>query len=181
MTFWARHGAHVIVLGGPFLLLLGMGVALRLKDPERPRVARETTTSLLAVSWLASAAVHLLVVREHFAEATLLGVFFVMLAVVQILYVVVLLLAPSRPLVALGLATNAGVIALWTYTRTVAVPFGLGPREAVGAADLTATAFEVMAVVLAAGVLRRRSPGLGTTRTGSRTRAREDQCSPIWT
>ncbi|MCU1587316.1 MAG: hypothetical protein JWN31_809 [Frankiales bacterium] len=158
--FLTRHGAHLIVMGGPAVLLAGMFAALHLDGRVQQRPARSRLTALLALCWIGSATVHLLVIREHFEEAAVLGAFFLVVCVIQYGYAVALALAESRQLLVLGLLANIGMIGLWTYTRTASVPFGLGPREALGAADVTATAFEAVAVVLAAAALRRtRSAG----------------------
>jgi hypothetical protein len=151
--FLTRHGAHLIVMGGPLLLMAGMFAALQLDGRER-RSTRSPLLPLLALCWLGAATTHLLVIGEHFEEAVVLGLFFVVLSVVQYAYAAVITRAPTRQLLAVGLLANAGIIVLWAYTRTVSVPFGLGAREQVGVADVTATVFEALALVLTAAALR---------------------------
>jgi hypothetical protein len=79
--------------------------------------------------------------------------------VLQAGYAGVVVLRPTRPLLQAGLIANAGVVALWVYTRTLGIPFGPGGGEveALGAADLLASGFEVMAIVVAVVALRRHS------------------------
>ncbi len=150
-----QHGAHAIVLGGPLLVMAAMLLLLRHGDPARER--RAATSSLLPLSlcWWASGVIHLLVIGEHFEQAAALGVFFLVLAAVQLSYALMIAKRASRQLLLLGLLTNVAVIALWTWTRTVDVPFGLGAREPVGAVDLASTALEAAAVLLAGQALHR--------------------------
>ena len=51
----------------------------------------------------------------------------------------------------MGLAVNAGVVAIWVVSRTTGLPFGPEPGtpEAIGVPDVTATGFElVIAAIL---------------------------------
>lgn len=150
-VFLRQHLAHMITLGGPFVVLLGMAGTLRLTDPHRRRAARPApgVHVLLAVAWCASAGIHLAVTPEHFAEGTALGVFFLALSLAQLSYAALLARRPSPSLLLSGVAGNVAVVTLWAYSRLVAVPFGLGDREPVGLLDAAATALEVAAVVVA--------------------------------
>jgi hypothetical protein len=178
--FLTRHGAHLIVMGGPFLLMIGMFAALQLDGRARLRTTSSPLVALLAVCWVASATIHLLVIREHFDEALALGLFFLVTTVVQCGYALAVSLRPSRQLLAAGLTANLGMIALWAYTRMVSVPFGLGPRERVGVADVTATAFEAVAVMLAVVALRRlTSAGSAGELLALRTAVRSGRAGPV--
>ncbi len=104
---------------------------------------------------LLAALVHLRVMPEHFEEWWGYGAFFLIAAVAQGAYGVVLLLWPRRPLLLLGVGGNLSIIVLYLVTRTVGVPvFGphAGEAEAIGFTDLCATASEI-AIVLAVGAL----------------------------
>jgi hypothetical protein len=111
-----------------------------------------------------AAGIHLAVIREHFLEDPLLGWFFLALTVSQLGYAAILLVRPSRRLLAVGIVGNLSVVGLWVYTRVVGIPFGIagGELEAVGAADVLAAMVELAAAVLAARVLRRRAPAAAT-------------------
>ncbi|MCW2544992.1 MAG: hypothetical protein JWM40_2544 [Frankiales bacterium] len=158
MSFLAQHGAHVIVLGGPLVVMAGMMALLHLGDPSRVRPVRaalpQTGLLALALCWWASGLIHLLVIGDHFEEAFILGVFFIVLAAGQFAYALAVVRAPTTQLLLGGLLANLGILLLWAYTRAVDVPFGLGPREGVGPMDLAATAVELLAVVLGARALR---------------------------
>ena len=153
--FLARHGAHILVLGGPIVLLAALFAMLELTRPERARRSSSTSTQFLALAWAAVATTHLTVIKEHFDESALLGTFFLLLSLAQCSYALAVLLRVSKRLLIVGMIANMSVVLLWTYTRVVAIPFGLGPREAVGAVDLTATALELGTVALTLIVLRR--------------------------
>lgn len=159
--FLARHGAHILVVGGPVVLLAGLFAALELTRPDRHSRSPGASTTLLALAWAAVATVHLAVIREHFEEAAALGAFFSILSLAQYAYALAVILRSSDRLLLVGLVTNMSVVLLWAYTRAVAVPFGLGPREPAGAADLAATALELCTVVQAWVVLRRRRSDAG--------------------
>ncbi len=149
----ADHTAHLLMLGGPVVVLGGLFAMLHLTRPDRTRVV-SSAPLLLAMAWAGAAIVHLLVIRDHFAETAVLGVFFLVLTVVQLGYAAALLVRCSPQLLTAGLFINLSVVMLWAATRTAALPL-VGHRESVGVADLTATGFEILAIVLTARALRR--------------------------
>lgn len=155
--FLARHGAHLVVLGGPVVVLAGLFLMLELTRPDRTRRSANLWTWLLALTWAAVATVHLTVIAEHFREAVALGIFFLILSVAQYSYAVTVIRRASTRVLLIGMAASTAVILLWTYTRVVAIPFGIGPREPVETADLTATLLEVGTVVLTALALSSRA------------------------
>src|SRR5215510_6428826 len=113
----------------------------------------------LALTSLATAAIHFAVTGDHFEEDVLFGVFFVAVAWAQALWAVAILLTPTRLVLAAGLAGNLAVVVLWVVSRTVGVPIGpeAGTAEAVGAIDVAATILELVIVVVSALVLADRS------------------------
>ena len=83
--------------------------------------------SLLFVAALASAgaaAIHFSVVKMHFDEYTLYGLFFVGSGIAQLVWPIWLLLRRWTPLFVLGAIGNAAIVALWIVDRTGAVPIG---------------------------------------------------------
>lgn len=117
---------------------------------------RAATFAVSAAS-LVAAVVHALVAPEHFAESPLYGWFFVTTAVAGAGYAVAVVVRPSRRLLLSGAAANAAIVGLWLITRLVAVPLGpgAGETEPFGAADLIASAAELVAVAAAALALTR--------------------------
>jgi hypothetical protein len=107
---------------------------------------------------LAAAGIHFAVIGDHFDEQAAAGIFFAIVAWGQALWAIGMVVAPGRRLVVAGLIGNAGVIAVWTASRTVGVPVGPEPwtAEAVGTADLLATTLQIVIVIGCAVLLRRR-------------------------
>jgi hypothetical protein len=164
------HTVHAVVLGAPAVLVLAAALAERLRQPGRRRelhVSRMPVIRMLAGSLFVTGLLHLSVVREHFAEYSLFGWFFLGLAVVQLSSAAMLWCRPTRRLMAAALVGNAAVVLLWAQTRFVALPVGpeAGSTESVGPLDAATTGLEVAAVLLAAVVLARRQTGL--LRTGT--------------
>jgi len=109
--------------------------------------------------------IHLDVCSAHFREAVVFGVFFVVAAVLQMVWAALVWNGPSRRLLWWGAIGNAAVVALWTATRTVGLPIGPGPwrPEAFGIADVAASLLEAAIVVGSLRlVLRSRHRGRST-------------------
>lgn len=107
--------------------------------------------SLLALSAVAGI-IHLAVVPEHWEEFRPFGAAFVAMAVFQIGWAATMARAVSRTGLLVGLAVNAGLIAIWGISRTTGLPIGPDHVESVGTLDSLATGAE-MAIVLGAGFL----------------------------
>ena len=156
------HLGHAIA--GGLALVLAVIVLLvqraRSRRPGGQRLDRPTAPASLAgwlaVAMLGTATIHGAVIREHFEEAPLLGSFFLVLTVFQFAYVAAVVARPSRALLQVGIVTNLAVVALWIYTRTVGIPFGVGGGEveAVAVPDLLSAAFELAAVAIGVAMLR---------------------------
>ena len=104
---------------------------------------------------LGAGLVHSAVVREHWGFSVVHGAFFAVVALAQIGWGIAALARDRLPGARLVIAGNLAVIALWTVSRTVGLPFGpeAGVREPVGVADLGSVALEL--VLVAAVVLYR--------------------------
>lgn len=104
---------------------------------------------------LGAGAIHFAVIRAHFDESALFGLFFVVTALLQIGWSLAVALAPSQPLLLAGAAGNTGIVLVWLASRTIGLPVGPEPwtREPVGSLDLFATAFEVLAVYMTLSLL----------------------------
>jgi len=126
--------------------------------PQAREVTADDATVLLIalVSSAAAAGVHAAAGPVHFREGLLIGGFFVVSALAQLAWSMVLMVqGPDRRLLWAGLLGNAAVVLLWAVTRTVGLPFGLVAVEAVGTWDLAATAWEVVIVGCCALALSR--------------------------
>ncbi len=130
-----------------------------------PRPAALRRGKLLCAAALTAAAggaVHVAVIREHFAESALYGWFFLALAAGQLGWSAVLLRRPSRRLLFAGASASAAVVLLWLATRTVGIPLGpaAGEVEPFGILDVVASAAEVSTVLCAIACSRGVRPGL---------------------
>jgi hypothetical protein len=136
---------------------------------EPARRTRSTLLPLVAVAGAAAAAVHFVVMPEHFEEATLYGTFFAVAATSQLIYSALLLARPSRILLAAGALGNTAIVVLWLITRTSGIPLGpgAGDVESVGGLDILATIFEVTTAVGAIALLWRRTPMVRALRPSS--------------
>jgi hypothetical protein len=123
---------------------------------------------LLAGFSLGAAVVHFGYAPSHFSEYWLYGLFFVVVAWLQLLWAVAIVVRPSRRLLIAGALGNEVVVAVWVASRTIGVVIGpgSGTTETVGFPDVLCTVLEVLVAVGALLLLARsRSP---RTRTGAR-------------
>jgi hypothetical protein len=128
----------------------------------RPATLRtDSVRGALAAASLAAAGIHAGVAGGHVREGVAFGVFFAAVAFLQAAWSVGIVVRPSRSLGAIGVVGSAGLIFLWVASRTVGLPFGVDrwTPEAIGLADILATACEVLIVV---GVIRRLRAGWQT-------------------
>lgn len=174
------HLAHVVVFGA-----FGFSILVALVWPTGPRQVRDDVDALdiprpppaevarrgalLQGAFLglcAAAAVHLAVLPAHLRESAVLGSFFAVAAAAQGVLAALLLVRPSRRLLAGVAGGSIAVMALWAATRLATLPFALdGARpEAVGLLDVLASGAElttaVCALALLAGQGRRRPTGV---------------------
>jgi hypothetical protein len=116
------------------------------------RVGSAAGDQLLFTAALASAgaaAIHFSVIRMHFEEYTLYGVFFVVSGIAQLVWPAWLLLRRSRPLLVLGAIGNVAIVALWLVDRLGAMPIGpdASERAPFALGDGICSGLEVLLVV----------------------------------
>jgi hypothetical protein len=119
----------------------------------RTRGPLRVATALLSV---AAGAIHLAVIDAHFREYWLFGVFFVIVALFQVGWGVLILFRQRPAFLWLGGAVNAAVLGIWTLSRTVGLPLGPGAGipESISLTDLVASGYEILIVAGVAGLLR---------------------------
>ena len=107
---------------------------------------------LAAIASLGAAVIHFAVVPTHWQEWIPSGLFFVSIALFQLIWALIALARPTTAVLAAGIAANVGVAVLWTVSRTAGAPFGphAGEPEVVQAAGLCTLLLEVY-VVMGAG------------------------------
>ena len=130
---------------------------------EAARISTPSKTALYAAAGfsLVAGLVHLWATPEHFEEWWGYGAFFLISAVAQAIYAMVLLARPSQKLLLAGIVGNSAIVLLYLVTRTLGIPF-FGPEsgvvEEVGALDVIATASEAALVIGLCGMLLWRLP-----------------------
>jgi hypothetical protein len=109
---------------------------------------------LAAIASLGAAVIHFAVVPTHWKEWIPSGLFFVSLALFQLIWARVLLARTTTAVLAVGILGNVGAAGLWAMSRTAGAPFGphAGEPEIVQAAGLFALLLEVYVVMGAAWV-----------------------------
>lgn len=117
-----------------------------------PRVPLAWLAALLS---LGAAGVHFAVAAEHFDEYWLYGWFFVVAAWLQALWAPAITSRRSRTLLFAGVGLNCVLVAIWLWTRLIAVPVGplAGDAEAFGRPDALASALEAGAVLATVAML----------------------------
>lgn len=130
-----------------------------------PRAATKTESKLAArlaaLASLGAAVIHFAAVATHWQEWPPAGVFFVSIAVSQLIWAFVVLSLGTTPVLAAGILLNVGAVALWAVSRTAGAPFGphAGAPELVQAADLCAVLLQIYVVMGAGWVWHRRHYG----------------------
>lgn len=107
---------------------------------------------LAAISSLGAAAIHFAVLPTHWQAWTPAGVFFVSIALFQLIWAFLVPVRPTAALLAAGILVNVGAAGLWVVSRTAGAPFGphAGEAEVVEAAGICALLLECY-VVMGAG------------------------------
>jgi hypothetical protein len=110
----------------------------------------------VAVASAGAATIHFAVIDQHFAEFFLFGVFFVLTALAQLVWVVAVVCNSTRRVYLIGAIGNALIAVTWIISRTTGLPFGpeAGEPEPAGIADVVSTAFELAIVVGSVLLLR---------------------------
>lgn len=116
------------------------------------RTDRELAIKLAALASLGAAIVHFAAVPTHWQEWMPSGLFFLSIALFQLVWARFVVARTTTSVLASGIMLNAGVVALWIVSRTSGAPFGphAGVPELVRAADICALLLQIY-VVLAAG------------------------------
>ncbi|MGW0163061.1 hypothetical protein ACWDUN_27450 [Mycobacterium sp. NPDC003323] len=122
-----------------------------------PRTDSRLAARCAALSSLGAAVVHFAVVPAHWQEWPLSGVFFAVLALLQLIWARAVLVRTTTPVLATGIAINVGALALWALSRTAGAPFGphAFQPEVVQGADLAALLLQVYVVMGAGWILYR--------------------------
>jgi hypothetical protein len=159
-----------VKLGGAIGLSVGGFVLATMVHPMRvgplrlrglASMTRTVTTvvaPILGFLSIGAALIHFSVIQEHLDEYWLYGVFFIVVAIAQLAWGLLVALRPSRPLYVLGALGNLLVAAAWVMTRTVGALVGPDASETAefGTGDVLSTGFQILIGILAISLLSRR-------------------------
>jgi hypothetical protein len=168
--WWGRHGVHTLTVLGPVLVLalVALGADLRAWRRKRgvDRSTRRTPALMLGAAAMSAGAgvVHVIACPEHFGEAFLYGLFMAVSAGCQLGWSLIVVSRFGRWTIPVGLAGNAAIVLLWTFTRTVGIPLGpeAGEVERIGGLDALATGCEIAVVALCVLAIRQHVPSWRT-------------------
>ncbi|MCF6522841.1 hypothetical protein HOY81_07010 [Streptomyces sp. JJ36] len=107
--------------------------------------------ALAAFAALGSAGIHVAAGVDHYSSWWISGVFFYAAAVYQAVWGLSVLRTGGRPTMLLGLAGNAGILAVWAVSRTAGMPVGphAGVPEHIGQAGVTSAVLEALVCLVA--------------------------------
>jgi hypothetical protein len=117
-----------------------------------PRPHERLATLVAAVTVALAGLIHLVLIREHFAERFLYGVVFTVMALFQLTLAWLLLRRPGPRVYRAGIWGSGLIVLVYVATR-LAPPPGATAPEAVDAIGIAATALELAAVILLAVAL----------------------------
>ena len=105
-----------------------------------------------AIASLGAAVIHFAVTPAHWRDWLPSGIFFAAIAVFQLVWAVLAWKRPPSMVLAAGIMVNAGIVALWVWSRTAGEPFGpnAGETEAVHGAGICVLLLECYIVMGAA-------------------------------
>lgn len=138
-----------LVSGAGVAVFVGIKAAEQWKDRGRRLPRPRPPIVLLAVLGAASSVIHAMVCPEHFREWVVFGVFFMFASALQAAWSVLILVRPSRTLLAVGALGNVAIVSIFLLSRTYGLPFGPEPfhPEALTALGVAATISELVVVV----------------------------------
>jgi Domain of unknown function (DUF202) len=112
---------------------------------------------LLAALSLGAGVIHFAVSGEHYDLSWVHGMFFAVVAWLQLSFAIGVVLRPTKRLLTAGVLLNTGILGVWGMSRVWGAPFGSNPwtPEDIGWADALSSGFELGIVVLALAVLVR--------------------------
>ena len=125
--------------------------------PTGPGTVGRYLRWLLATSSIAAGVVHFALSGEHYDVSWRHGLFFTLVAWLQLSWGIGVLVRPTRRLLVAGVALNAAVLGVWVISRVWGVPVGpdAWTPESVTFTDALSSALEAGIVLCSIGVLVR--------------------------
>lgn len=159
-SVWVAHAGHLTLFVCWALAVVLTLAWSRINQGRRTdSPCRDVWTYLAAFACVIGAAVHLAVVRAHFAESQLYGIFFLALAFAQMGWSAATAFRPTRRVLWVDVWASLSVVMLWLCTRTIGIPLGpaAGETESFGVLDSIASLAEAIVVLAASTALLNRN------------------------
>ena len=163
-------GAAAIVVGSGALVVVGIRLEDRaVSDEGRSVPLRDAWRVVIAAASVGAAVIHFSVVGVHAEADPLQGLLFAIAAWMQVAVGAAVVTTPGRRALRSLAVVNALAILAWSWSRTVGIPFGpeAWVPEPIGVVDALATAFELIAAIIATALLVARDGAPGRARLSS--------------
>jgi hypothetical protein len=146
-----------------------MGTTTPLDRTAAPGRLGDLLRNVISLLSLGAGAIHFAVIQSHFEEYWLSGLFFAVVAWLQVLWAILIVANPTRLMALAGAAINGAVVVVWVLSRTAGIPFGpeAGTPEEAQFVDVVATSFEFLIVVGALAVASSRLATLSLSRAST--------------
>jgi hypothetical protein len=120
--------------------------------PEAGKTDSRLAARCAAIASFGAAVIHIAVAPMHWRDWLPAGVFFVVLALFQLIWAVIIWTRPMGWLLTVGILVNGASVALWATSRTAGPPVGpfAGQPEAVDTAGICALLLQCYVVMGAA-------------------------------
>jgi hypothetical protein len=136
----------------------GLGIVLLVRLIQEPRgnVVADAERTIVALLLMSAAVIHFAVIRQHFLEYWLYGVFFAVAGIGQLVAALLVVVRPRLWLFWAVIVGDAFLALTWVITRTYGTLIGPDAHtpEEVGFGDVVSTVFEVIIVVLGFVLIR---------------------------
>lgn len=132
-------------------------------EEEKKGLNKSLLAYTIGILFISSGVIHASVIQHHFEEWIGYGIFFIVVALLQIIYGFILIRSEKRDKLSeryyfAGIVLQLALIAVYVVSRTVGIPF-IGPEagnvESVAPVDILAKLIEIVSVVLLALLIKK--------------------------
>lgn len=151
----ALYSALALSVAGAAVVLITRGAREPTRGGSIGSVVADTAVGCVALLSMVASLVHFAVIDQHLEEYWLYGSFFVVVAVSQIGWSILVAARPSVAILLLGAIGNGFVSAVWVVTRTVGAligPDATDPARA-GFGDIASTLLQAAIVAGSLGII----------------------------
>jgi hypothetical protein len=140
--------AHVVLGGEVHGLTEPSGSWLTASTAAGETVLTRQVRYFVAICSFAAGILHFLAMTAHYGHHPTLGRAFLSVAVLQVVWTVLLVVSPTKPVIALGALGTAGAIVVWIFSRTTGISWfpGLDEVDPLEWRDIVTQFFQLLAV-----------------------------------